>query len=1340
MADDGAQTPEAFDGVEANALLSPTARRLLRPGPTPEPRSLAAPGAVLLCDLSGFSRIGAETVARSERGAEVLRGVINAVFARIGDVISRHGGSVLYYAGDAVAVHWPMQQPGRDDPAVAVRAAIGCGRAIQDEVALAPVEGRTIEIRAGVGCGDMWLVDTQAPGGRQAVFCGPALEAVAGLDLVGHGVRLTEAARALVRDARLETGGGGDIALEVPAQAWAAPRRAQTHDVGPWLRAHQRAGLALGRDWVAEFRQVHVLFVRVASFRFAGDRDLDAAAEVLRAIAACVEAEGGTLMHTCFDDKGLVGVAAWGLATSVWEDGAERAVRAAQALTQGAAGRMMAAVTAGKVFAGLIGTPDHVQHAVIGDAVNRAAAMCVAASAPVSFDAATRDAVARRFETEEVARLPLKGQTGQAAVFAVTAERLRQLAHAGDMIGRAPQRRRLKSVAGSLARGVGRDVCLTAEAGIGKSRLAAWFETQLDRAGVAHAQVQADAIRRAISYVPLVPLVTRLLGLEPGADAAACRAALTANLEPEAHPLLPLLSPLLPTTLDETDTSRTFAGAGRAARTRELATALLTRLLGDQPTMLVVEDAHWLDSASWALLDELTRRAPVSVCLVTRPLGPDDVPTEARRFLDRDRVETLELDALDVVESGTLAAQALGAQMAAPRLEQMLHDRAAGHPLFTIVLAQALEARGLVSIEKGYVHLRLGEAGLADLDIPVDAAGAIKERISRLTPSEQLTIRAASVLGRGFSPAALADLHPSAGAAEVEADLARIAETRLIEPDGSGGWRFQHAIVADAAYHSLVGEQARRLHARAAARIASLAGDAPDQADLALLAYHYERAGKRDAALRHLAAAGENARAAYANLEVVDFLTRALTLGTEDGAVVDGAVVDGLTRARWRYDVAYALRALGQYQRAEDFLIACISDLDRPPPETGWQAARGLFGGYARFRGRPHRAAQPDEIRAPVILAADATMMLSELHYELNKIPFALAEILRGANLARAAGGDSATLAKLYIGMALISTALPWALDGDDLQANALAITDRLDDPATEGWVYMVSGNYESGKGGWSDGEAHFRHAMKVSEACGERKTWESSTSTLANLKRLEGRFGEAIGWSDITLAASRDRGVVHGIIWSHNGRSRDLLCLSRWDEMRDDVAAMERLLDDPANALDANDNNRLVFHYARAALALEDGHDGAAIADLEAALDIVAKTKRPQVYMTQNAPIYCDLIWALRDRGLPEEKLRGYLDVVNKSAARIGKQYRAGVPMAALAAGDRHWARGKADKAAKSWRASGAAAEARGMSYAAAQACDRLTRTGLVDATGARDAHLARTGIELPRLWRVSG
>ena len=123
---------------------------------------------------------------------------------------------------------------------------------------------------------------------------------------------------------------------------------------------------------------------------------------------------------------------------------------------------------------------------------------------------------------------------------------------------------------------------------------------------------------------------------------------------------------------------------------------------------------------------------------------------------------------------------------------------------------------------------------------------------------------------------------------------------------------------------------------------------------------------------------------------------------------------------------------------------------------------------------------------------------------------------------------------------------------------------------------------------------------------------------------------------------------------------------------------------------------------------------------------------------MTQNAAFYCDLIRGLWARGHRDTAMRERQALVARSARRIGRQYRAGVPMAHLAAGDTAWLAGKPDVARTKWRASVQAAEERGMFFNAAHALDRLTHTGLENESAARDAYLADIGIELPRLWRL--
>ncbi|MGL4309239.1 MAG: hypothetical protein ACRCSU_02045, partial [Paracoccaceae bacterium] len=554
---------------------------------------------------------------------------------------------------------------------------------------------------------------------------------------------------------------------------------------------------------------------------------------------------------------------------------------------------------------------------------------------------------------------------------------------------------------------------------------------------------------------------------------------------------------------------------------------------------------------------------------------------------------------------------------------------------------------------------------------------------------------------------------------------------------GSGRYRFHHAIIGDAAYRLLVSDQRRGLHARTAELLDSrAAAEGYPAASLALLAHHCEQADMHARAVDFLSRAAESARSGYNNAEVVDFLTRALRI-VEKQPQLAGKV----TRGHWNHKIADALKALGHYQRAADFLFESARLLDCAPPRSTRAALFTALGGYAGYRLRPHRSPRPADVRDPMIAAAEINMTLSEIHYELNKVPFSLAEVLRGVNLARNGGGDSTTLAKIYMGMALISRALPWALDGNGLQAESIDIAERLQDLPTISWVYMASGVFEMGKCGWETGEAHFHRSMKTAELCGERKNWETSMSSLGNLKRVEGWFEQAMACSDATLAAARDRDISHSIAWSHNGRLRDLLCLNRIDEAREDSAILHGILTDPKKKGDTNDNSNVVDGYARALLALVDGDVVRAQAGLDDAIAVIRGMNRPQVYMVQNVSFMCDAVWNLWHR-TGQKALLSHSATVARYGKQMARQYRAGKPSAGLAAGDAAWYRGDKAAAASHWLASAAAAAEPGMYYNQAQALFRLDETGCLPKDYAGPgwpALLARLGISRPRIWSIA-
>ncbi len=175
------------------------------------------------------------------------------------------------------------------------------------------------------------------------------------------------------------------------------------------------------------------------------------------------------------------------------------------------------------------------------------------------------------------------------------------------------------------------------EPGIGKSRLVEELVRHARSAAVRPLVGLAAEIEASTPYHAWRTVFEGLLGLDAAPDLAARRRIVLETLLPDESMtmLAPLLNPILSIDLEDNEVTSQLSGAVRADNTNDLLIRVLGRDAATRPTMVVLEDAHWLDSASWSLVLQVRRVIPpLLVVLTMRPnVDPaaDPVGSLARR-------------------------------------------------------------------------------------------------------------------------------------------------------------------------------------------------------------------------------------------------------------------------------------------------------------------------------------------------------------------------------------------------------------------------------------------------------------------------------------------------------------------------------------------------------------------------------------------------------------------------------------------------------------------------------------------------------------------------------------
>src|ERR1700674_5305588 len=429
-----------------------------------------------------------------------------------------------------------------------------------------------------------------------------------------------------------------------------------------------------------------------------------------------------------------------------------------------------------------------------------------------------------------------------------------------ELVGRVSEISLLEDALLAALRGDGGVVIVGGEAGMGKTRLVTELASRARRRGTVVLSGACSEAELSLPYLPFLEAMGNHFARE---DMVAMRERLGPAAD-ELAQLFPQMGRPAPT-----------GGDAMQAKLRLFESILL--LLRDaarsSALLLILEDLQWAAPATRELLDYATPRLRSTNVLVLATYRTDEmhrkhalVPT-IEGWRRSGQVHLIELKALEPSEVADIVCSIFEEASVSEEFRDFLHDRSEGNP-FVIeeMLRDALDRGDIFHTDNGWDRKALGE-----MRIPRTVRDTILHRLERMSREEVAVLSAASVMGRSFDLATLADVTEIDKGAVLSA-LETCVTSQLLEEDGTnyGREQFPPALTREAVYEDMVVPRRQQLHARVAEVLASR----PDRASVDL-AHHLLLAGKFEEAVAMCVAAAEDAVRARAYRDAADLLERA---------------------------------------------------------------------------------------------------------------------------------------------------------------------------------------------------------------------------------------------------------------------------------------------------------------------------------------------------------------------------------------------------------------------------------------------------------------------------------
>jgi class 3 adenylate cyclase len=425
-----------------------------------------------------------------------------------------------------------------------------------------------------------------------------------------------------------------------------------------------------------------------------------------------------------------------------------------------------------------IGSGDSRQQTAVGETPNLAARLQgLAGPDQVVIDASTRRQIGGLFECRDLGTVELKGLSAAVPAWRVVSENRAVGQFEALRSGTTPLIGRDEEISLLLRRwaqakaGHGRVVLISAEPGVGKSRLAEALAERIAPEPHVRLRYFCSPHHQDSALYPIIAQMERAAGFAHDDAPTAKIAKLQALLAATALPMedVALVAELHALPSGDLAPSLDLTPQRKKDKTFEAILRQIEGLSRHQPVLMLFDDIHWIDPSSRELLDRVSERVAEWPVLLLAMFRPEFQPP----WTGQPHVTMLTLARLDRRDTAAIVANVARNAGLPPEVVEEITERADGVPLFVEELTKAVLESGVQA------SAALSAMGHPALSVPATLHASLMARLDRLGPAAKDVAQTGAAIGREFGFGLLASASDLAEPQLHEA-LARLTNAGLL--------------------------------------------------------------------------------------------------------------------------------------------------------------------------------------------------------------------------------------------------------------------------------------------------------------------------------------------------------------------------------------------------------------------------------------------------------------------------------------------------------------------------------------------------------------------------------